>query len=717
MSSQPSSRQHVRLSPTVLAAGALTGTAVTAGVGLALAPVAAAVVDVPPGTFVVDEAQVLTSAEESQITQEIASLRTQEGQNLYVIYIDEFTNPDDPDQWATEAVQSIGWGSEDAVLVVAVEQRQYRFATHDRNEIDDYESAIRQDYIVPALNDAVDTGDWMLPATAAVAGLKEAAQAQESGAAPGRGDQGQGQSGDAGAGGWIAGGLVTAALVGGGVALASRRKKGQQPAQGRAVEPQGPKDPLDELSVEELRNKAGSMLVAADDAIKSSEQELGFAMAAYGDASVTTFREDIEAAKDHMRESFKLQHQLDDHIPDTEEQQRAWLKDIIARCKAVGSSLSEHQQEFNDLRDLEKNAPQAVRALEQRAQELRDPVSEAERRLVDLHAKYADSALVEVNDNATDARERLEFISSAVAKARQSMEQDDVSTAALAIRAGEEAAAQVITLVEAVGKAGDHLDRTMENVQVGVRQTAQDLAQAQALVRAGQHPELAGPIAGVEQALGTVKSGMASGSPDPIELLHELENAHRQLDAQLGGIRDQQEQSRRASAQLQQAVLQAQAQIDGTQDYIAARRGAVGSQARTKLAEAERTLQQAVQLSSSDPVTALNLAHQAASLAERASRLAQQDLDQWGGYGGGGFGGGYGRRTGGFGGSFGGGLGGAILGGILIDSVLGGRSDHSDWGGGGFGGFGGGGLGGGDFGGGGFGGGGFGGGDFGGGGF
>lgn len=704
----------VRLSPAVTV-GALVGSAVTLGTGLALAAPAQAVADLPPGSLVVDQAEVLTSAQESKITQDISSMRSKDGQNLYVIYIDRFTNPSNGDDWAKQAAQKIGWGSDDSVLVVAVEQRQYRFASHDRNAIDDHESAIRKDYIVPALNEALNKGDWTLPAAAAVSGIEAAAKG---GVAPAPGQsQSQNQSDGGGAGGWLAGGLVAAALVGGGVAVASRRKKNGRPGQGQAVESaQGPRDPLDELSVEELRNKAGSMLVAADDAIKSSEQELGFAVAAYGDESVGTFRKDIEAAQAHMRESFKLQHQLDDHIPDTEEQQRSWLKDIIARCEAVGTSLSAHQQEFNDLRDLEKNAPAALSALEQRARELAEPVSDAEQRLVDLHSKYAESALVEVNSNATDARERLEFISSAVAKSRQSLQEQDTSTAALAIRAGEEAAAQVSTLTAAVGKAHDHLDRMMENVKAGVRQTAQDLAQAQALVGAGQHPELAGSIAGAEQALRSVQAGLASGRPDPIALLQDLENAHRGLDAQLGGIRDQQEQSRRASAQLQQAIMQAQAQIEGTQDYIAARRGAVGSQARTKLAEADRTLQQAIQLSGSDPVTALNLAQQAGVLADRASRLAQQDLDDWGGFGGGG---GYSqRRGGGFGGSFGGGLGGAILGGILIDSVLGGRSGHSDWGGGGFGGFGGGGLGGGDFGGGGFGGGGFGGGgDFGGGGF
>ena len=62
-----------RLSRAVLVGG-------TVGSALVLAPVASAVVDVPPGTFVVDEAGVLSSAEEQQLSQEITRLRTQAGQ-------------------------------------------------------------------------------------------------------------------------------------------------------------------------------------------------------------------------------------------------------------------------------------------------------------------------------------------------------------------------------------------------------------------------------------------------------------------------------------------------------------------------------------------------------------------------------------------------------------------------------------------------------------
>ena len=88
-----------RLSRAVLVGG-------TVGSALVLAPGASAVVDVPPGTFVVDEAGVLSSAEEQQLSQDITRLRTQAGQNLYVVYVDE--HPDG----IRGIVQDVNFGSQ-----------------------------------------------------------------------------------------------------------------------------------------------------------------------------------------------------------------------------------------------------------------------------------------------------------------------------------------------------------------------------------------------------------------------------------------------------------------------------------------------------------------------------------------------------------------------------------------------------------------------------
>ena len=132
--------------------------------------------------------------------------------------------------------------------------------------------------------------------------------------------------------------------------------------------------------------------------------------------------------------------------------------------------------------------------------------------------------------------------------------------------------------------------------------------------------------------------------------------------------------------------MSAQAQISATSDYITARRGGVGTEARTRLAEAQRNLDYALSISRTDPVTALQYAQQAHSLAAQAAQLAQSDVDHFGGFANQGYG-----RGGMFGGGGGGGgLGGAILGGILINSILNGGGGGG-WGGGGDGGGGGGG--------------------------
>ncbi len=182
----------------------------------------------------------------------------------------------------------------------------------------------------------------------------------------------------------------------------------------------------------------------------------------------------------------------------------------------------------------------------------------------------------------------------------------------------------------------------------------------------------------MEASLARVKAEIQGGKIDPIATLERVETAHQSLDAALSGIRDQQEQARRAQASLQQSIMSAQAQISATSDYITARRGGVGTEARTRLAEAQRNLDYALSISRTDPVTALQYAQQAHALAAQAAQLAQSDVDHFGGYANQGYG-----RGGMFGGGGGGGLGGAILGGILINSILHGGGGGGGWGGGG----------------------------------
>lgn len=647
-------------------------------------------VTIPSGTNIVDKAGVL-GGRTGEVQDAIQKLLKDHKYNLYVVTVKTFENPSDPKAWSQAVATNKGMGRADVILAMSNDGKYY-FAPNSASAIASKTSAISQNAIVANL--AGGKRDFAQAAIDTASAVGNAAG----------GGSGTVSSGDgAGAGLLVGAGVVVA---GGGAYLyyRNRRKKAAgQAASSGSYGPQGAElDPLASLSIEELRRKSGSLLIEADDAIKSSEQELGFAQAQYGDSAVGNFTKALEDAKAHMSESFKLQQQLDDHIPDTEEQQRTWLGEIIRRSEAALASLQEQKADFDSLRELEKNAPQALAAVNAGALQADGKIASAEQSLAAMRSKYADSALAQVADNIVQAKERLAFVQNASATAQQKLGEGEESMAAVAVRAAEESLHQTNVLLDAISKVAGNLDEARNSLEGAVVDTSQDLAQAKAMIQSGAHPELAGPVAAVEAALAQVKTEIQGGKIDPIATLQRVEGAHQTLDQSLTGIRDQQEQARRAQASLQQTIMSAQAQISATSDYITARRGGVGTEARTRLAESQRNLDYALSIARTDPVTALTYAQQAHALAAQAAQLAQADVDHFGGYANQGYG-----RGGMFGGGGGGGLGGAILGGILINSIL--NGGHGGWGGGGGWGDGGGGGGwGGD-------GGGFGGGDFGGG--
>ena len=109
----------------------------------------------------------------------------------------------------------------------------------------------------------------------------------------------------------------------------------------------------------------------------------------------------------------------------------------------------------------------------------------------------------------------------------------------------------------------------------------------------------------------------------------------------------------------EQALFTAQSRIHAVSDYIDTRRGSIGPEARTRLAEASRQLQAAQDKREVDISEAISRANTAATLADQAQSLADDDvrsaqLAYTGRYGGG-------NNMG------------AMMGGIIIGDMLGGR--------------------------------------------
>ncbi|WP_308799713.1 TPM domain-containing protein [Agromyces silvae] len=594
----------------------------------------------------------------AEVERAIGEAADRSGRQLFVAYVDEFTNPEAADAWAADTAIANGLGDEDYLLAVAVDGRTYDFSVADQASLSDDEvRRIAQEVVEPRLR----AEDWAGAAIAAAEAL----------------------AGDTGGSGWVWG-LIWFLVIAGAIVVvvvlvvARRKRRGGGPG----AAPEVPQVPL-----EELRRQAGGALVAADDAIRTSKEELGFAIASYGDEATQPFRAAVQAAEAKIAEAFALQQRLDDAEPDTEAQRREWYGGILRLTGEADAELDAQAERFDELRALERNAPAELERVRREIDEAAARVAPARDRLTALRERYAETATAPVADNVAQAESRLAFAREAADGAGTALDENRPGEAAVEIRAAEEAADQAVVLTGAIERLAADLAAAEQAVAAGVADLESDVRTAQADASLAQIAQTTAAEAA------SLRAALAEPRPDPLALQARVEQANAGIDGAIGAAREAAERAIRAAAQLDRSLLAARAQLQAAEDYLVARRGAVGAEARTRLAEAGRVLALAEQGRAGDPAAALGNAQQAERLAAEAMRLAQQDVGGFdGGWGGGAPAGGMMPGTGR--GASGGDLFGAVLGGILIDQVLGGgrsRGGGFGGGGGGFGGFGGGG--------------------------
>ncbi|MGX5696574.1 TPM domain-containing protein [Agromyces soli] len=607
---------------------------------------------------VVDQAGVL-GAQLAEVEQALDAAGERSGRQLFVAYVDDFTNPESAAEWAADTAIGANMGAEDYLLAVAVDGRSYDLSVDQNAALSDAElERIRTEVTEPLLHDE----KW---AEAAIATANAIA------------DSGTGGLGFGGASAAWAWWLLVGVVVAVGVVLfvlARRRRANRQAGPGGAG-PDGAGGPPPP-SIEELRRRAGSALVQIDDALKTSEEELGFAVASYGEAATAPFRDALATAKGKTREAFALQQKLDDHLPDTEAQRREWYTAIIALADEADRLLDAQAASFDALRELERNAPAALESVRAAASTAEAGAATSAQRLAALQAQYAATALDPIADNPQQARARLDFARTSIDEAQSAIARSAANEAAVDIRAAEEAVAQAQLLAAAVERLAADLATADRQLADGVADLERDVQAARGLQADGL-AALADRTASEAQAL---REAAATPGRDPLALKARLDQANGAIDQAVAGARDAVARAERAAAQLQRAVASAKARISAAEDYIVARRGAIGPEARTRLAEAGRLAVEAETGAAADPVAALATAQHAERLADDALRLARTNVGDFGDqYGEGGFGdwAGPSRPANGNGDVFG-----ALLGGILIDDLLGGDGRSSGWGGG-----------------------------------
>jgi hypothetical protein len=469
---------------------------------------------------------------------------------------------------------------------------------------------------------------------------------------------------------WIPVAAVAAAL---GLGMWARRRRRTAPLPRRAAPavaiagppPRTHRQPIPLTPLPELDAQARHLLIATDDAVRTSEEELGQAAGQLGDKAAAPYAEAVQYAKGELTAAFRLRQKLDDGDTGDDDTRRELLDEILSRCTQANRRLDAESAGFDRLRALETNAALVLERAEAAAAALPGRIAAAEQALAWLGRTYAGSATGPVAGHPAEARDRLEFARSSLGQARAAVD-GDPARAAVFVRAAESAVAQAAALAESVTRRQRELRAADRALGAALAGTATDLAHARELAAAGRHgaTALEGRIARAETVLADVRQEVAAGRHDPMAALRRVEEADEALGAALAADRHPEEAEAHTRVLLDQALLTAHSEVAAARDVVTTHRGAIGSRARTRLTEAERLLRRAESAAVIAPGDALEDAATADRLARQAQEYARHDVSGFGDVGAG-----TGRRTAGMGG-----MGGAVLGGILLGDLLTGGS-------------------------------------------
>jgi uncharacterized membrane protein YgcG len=593
------------------------------------------------GRYIADEVGALGS-DEGAVQDALDTLSTEHGVNLFVVYTDAFTNPADRQAWASEVAQINQFGSNDALLAVATEDRVYQLSVASDFPLSDEQlSRIETQDIVPALRQ----DDWAGAGIAAAEGI-----GRELGGGSG-GDDGE-QSAGGGLGGlvWVIAILiivVVAALI---VVVVLRRRRSIDAGVNQKAATTGP-------TQKELDRQVGAVLVDLDDAVTSSEEELGFAVAQFGAEATKSFSDVLAEVKASLSEAFTIKQRLDDAEPDTDEERRAWSEQIIAIADQAADKLDAQADAFTALRDVERDPASALQTAQSELAALTGSGTRAREQLGRLAERFDPPALGTVKGSVEQADELRAFATSQLEQAAASITAGDTGPAALSIRAARQAVAQAQTLMNSIAQLETDLDQASAGLAAAIADAQHDLTEVSRLQASGA--PVAANLSTLAEGLGVeVRRAQTTGPRDPLNARIALEAANAPLDQVLAALRTEQDRLARLTAQRDRAISTAQSEIAAAQSYLQTRRGAVGPDARTRLSEAQRHLEQALAVASTDPETSLREASTAAQLAALAASSAQQDVT-WAQSPG------YGQSSGGGNSDFTGALLGGIIGGLL----------------------------------------------------
>ncbi len=426
----------------------------------------------------------------------------------------------------------------------------------------------------------------------------------------------------------------------------------------------------------ELGRRADAALVAADERVRTTVDELTFAEIELGRDATRELREALSAVTQHLGEAFQLNQLNHDEIPDTPEELRTRNARIIQLCDWAEDVLDDRLQALAAPVARARRAPEIIAGI--RADVERDTarIPRVEASLARLANRYSPEALRKIADNPREAAQLLEFAAHGADVSTARRESGQREQANLALETAIEAGRRASALLDAVDTFEIEALRAESTLDAIVDDSREDLVVARALSAV---PAVAASMTVLEKGLSSLTP--AGTKRDPFAELTRLREANTALDAAVDKARERAARPLPTEAQVRHAIDDADRQLGVARSVISGHRGWIGADARTRLAESERirldlaarglAAGNAQPIPEDDREQALADARRCGALAAEALQLAQRDIDSSrpndGGWGGGGAGGG--RRGGG------GDLVNGILGGLVIGSILDGIFD------------------------------------------
>ncbi|AYF76320.1 TPM domain-containing protein [Nocardia yunnanensis] len=604
-----------------------------------------------PG-YVTDHANALDRGQSAELQQAIDSLYSKHHERLWVVYVRNFSGTN-ANSWGEQTSQLSGFGDRDVLLSVAVDDRAYAFTGTAPSAITEKDiDRLLTDQVEPQLR----AGDWAGAGLAAATGLSDAMS---------------------GSGGLGTGTLVLLVLVVAAVVLAVwlwARWRKQRRARA-ALESARRTDPTDTAALRALPlvildALSKETLVDTDNAIRTSTEELRLATDEFGAVATAPFTAALQTAKTALAKAFSIRQQLDDDIPETPDQQQRMLIELISSCGSADRDLDAKVGEFDAMRNLLINAGDRLDALTRDMVELTARLPGARDTLARLVSEHPAAVLAPIRDNVSMAEERIRFAQQTIENGRAAIAKPvgQQGAAVADIRTAESAVAAARTLLDAVDTAATDIEQARAGLPGIVEELRRDLAAAADLSAHGG-AELPAAVTAARTAL---DRATAEQTANPLGVFRQAVTADTALDQAIAAATDRKRADEELRRRLDQTLTAARGQIAAAADFISTRRGGVDAEPRTRLAEAQRNLEQAEQLSPTDPDEALRSAQRAAELGSRALLTAQAAVRDWQAR----------QQTLTSGNS----PAGAILGGILIDGMLRGMGNQYRGGGGGFGG-------------------------------